>query len=411
MIQKKISNNTARLILICIGFLFLTLVLVHVSFSESVRGVTETTIKVACIADQTGPIADVGIMLGEAPKHYIHYINDQGGINGRKIKYFLEDDHYSIPTGIAAFKKLVFKDEVFAIMGPYNTPSLKALFGQMEKLKIPNIGCLPQPPVVNPIKRYIFTTGEFYDDDIGVIFEYIIKELKPKDPKMAYVTFDGESGKEVLRSVERWARLFKVKYPIHSEIVALGAMEATSQVLSMKRKGITHILVHHSAPGAVVLLRELKKFGLDIPVFASLLSCAEDTVKLAGDASKNYIGAHGFSSWYDDNPGMKKVRDITLKYRPGTDIPWRTKMYTGSWVATMLLLEGIARAGKDLTPGSCVKGLEGIKDFNTQGLCGPITFSPTDHKGFSSAKIFRADPSSGKLVPITEWRNPPKFNE
>jgi len=393
----------------CIGFFFLTLVLAYASFSESVRGVTDTTIKIACVADQTGPIASIGIMLGEAPRNYIHYINDQGGIRGRKIKYYLEDDRYSIPTGIAAFKKLIFKDEVFAMMGPYNTGTAKALFGQIEKLKVPVVAFPCHPSLVDPLKRYLFLNGEAYDDDVGVIFEYIIKELKPKDPKMAYVTFDGESGKEVLRSVERWARLFEVKHPIHSEIVALGAMEATSQSLRIKQKGITHILIHHSAPGAAVLLRELKKFGLDIPMFASCLSCSEDTVKLAGDASKKYIGAHGYSSWYDDNPGMKKVRDITLKYCPGTEIPWRTKMYTGSWVATMTLLEGIARAGKDLTPDSCVKGLESIKNFDTQGLCGLITFSPTDHKGFSSCRLFKADPASGKLIPITDWRNPPKF--
>jgi hypothetical protein len=74
----------------------------------------------------------------------------------------------------------------------------------------------------------------------------------------------------------------------------------------------------------------------------------------------------------------------------------------------MLLLEGIARAGENLNPDSCVKALESIKDFDTQGLCGPVTFSPTDHKGFSSVKLFKADPTSGKLIPITDWRNPPK---
>jgi hypothetical protein len=100
----------------------------------------------------------------------------------------------------------------------------------------------------------------------------------------------------------------------------------------IKRQGITHILIHHMPSNGALLLRELRKFGLNIPVFASLLSCTEDMVKLAGKASKNYIGAYGFSSWYDDTPGMKRVREITLKYRPGTDKPWRNKFYTGGWV-------------------------------------------------------------------------------
>lgn len=390
------------------AFLIFILIFNQASYSKSIRGVTDTTIKIACVADQTGPIADVGLMLGEAPKHYTRYINDKGGINGRKIKYYLEDDRYSIPVGIAAFKKLVSRDNIFAIMGPYNTGTIKAIFDQFKRFKLPIVAFPAHPSLFIPLRRYVFINGEAYDDDIGVIMEYIVKELKPKNPQIAYITFDGESGKEVLESTRKWARFFKVRHPIHTEIISLGAMEATSQILKMKQKGITIVIIHHSAPGAAVLLRELKKFGLNIPVFASLLSCSEDTIKLAGEASENFVGAHGYSSWYDDTPGMKKLREATLKYSPGTEKPWRTKMYTGSWVAVTVLLEAITRAGRNLKPELCVKALEGIKNFDTKGLCGPISYSPTNHKGFSSCKLFRADPSSGKLVPLTKWRDPPK---
>ena len=389
---------------VCLIFLFAR---VNDSFSKNVRGVTDTTIKIACVADQTGPIADVGIMLGEAPKHYIRHINENGGINGRTIKYYLEDDRYSIPVGIAAFKKLIFKDEIFAIMGPYNTGTIKALFSKIEKYRLPNVFMAPQPIAVNPLRKHIFVTGEFYDDDFGVLFEYLMKELKPKDPKLAFCTYEGESGREVLQSVKKWAGSYNLN--IHREIIPLGAMEAASQVLRMKRNGITHVLVHHSAPGAAVLLRELKKFGLSLPVLSDLLSCTEDTVKLAGAASKDFTGTHGFSSWYDDTPGMKSVRETTLKFNPGSDKPWRTKSYMGSWVATMLLCEGMARAGKNLNSDSCISALESIQNFDTHGICGPITFSSTKHKGMSSVKLFKADPPSGKLVPISDWKNPPKL--
>ena len=409
MSKRAFFKKCAHLFLIGIGTLILTLSFSQASFSETVRGVTDTTVKIGMIADMTGPIASVTAILGEATRNYTRYINDKGGIHGRKVISLVEDDHYSIPLGIAAFKKLVFKDGVFALMGPYHTASIKAIFGQMEKLKIPNIAFLPQPSMVNPIKRYMFTTGEFYDDDFGVIFEYIMNELKPRDMKIAFVTFDGESGKEVFDSLKKWTQFFNYKDPIQREIIPMGAMEASSQVMSLKRKEITHILVHHSVSGAALLLRELRKFGLKTPVFASLLSCSEDTVKLAGEASKNYIGAHGLSSWYDDLPGMKNVREITLKYHPGTDKPWRSKYYTAGWIVMTLLHEGMARAGRDLTPDSFVQALESIKNFNTQGLSGSVTFSPTDHKGFSSVKLFKADPSSGKLIPITDWRNPPRI--
>ena len=376
--------------------------------SEDVRGVTDTTIKVGMIAGMTGPGASVTGILGDVARDYTRHINDSGGIHGRKIQMIIEDDRYSIPMGISAFKKMIFKDKVFTLSGPYTTPSIKALYGQMDKYKIPNVAAIPQPSMIEPVKRYLFATGEFYEDDFGVIFDYIINELKPSDMRLAFVTYDGESGKEVHASIKKWARFFNYEHPIRKEIIPLGALEASSQVMSIKRQKITHILIHHMVANVGLFLRELKKFGLNTPVYADLLSCSEDTIKLAGEASKNYISAIGFSSWYDETPGMQKLRKITLKYHPGTDKPWRSKYYTAGWVVLSILCEGMSRAGRNLTPESCVQALESMKNYDTGGLCGPITFSPTDHKGFSSCKLFKSDPSSGKLVPITDWRDPPK---
>ena len=407
--NKQLLKMSSRCFLI-LSVLFLSVfVFERTSLSKDVQGVTDKTIKIGLIADMTGPLASVTGILGPSTRNFVRYLNEKGGIHGRKIEAIVEDDHYSIPVGIAAFKKLVFRDKVFAVMGPYHTSSIKAIFGQCEKHKIPNMAALPQPSMVNPLKRYIFTSGEFYDDDMGVIFDYIMNELKPKDPKIAYCTYDGESGKEVHGQVKRWARLFHHDREITKEIIPLGAMEASSQVLSLRRKRVTHIIVHHSVSGAALLLRELRKFGLNLPVFTDLLACSEDTVKLAGESSKNFIGAIGFSSWYDDTPAMKKIREITLEYEPGTEKPYRSKYYTAAWLVMTVFTEAMTRAGKDLTPDSFIQALESIKNYDTQGLCGPITFSSTDHKGFSSSRLFSADPSTGKLVPVTDWRDPPKF--
>ncbi|MDY7030882.1 MAG: ABC transporter substrate-binding protein [Thermodesulfobacteriota bacterium] len=404
MKKKKIS----------ILFIFTVLIVFFLVFSHSVyagevRGVSDTEIKVGGIMDQTGPAADIAVQLAEAAKNYVNHINDQGGIHGRKIKYILEDDRYSIPLGIAAFKKLVFKDKIFALQGPVCIPSSRALFGQIEKLKIPDMLESPDHLAVNPVKRFIFTPIESYDEDVGVIFEYIAKELKPKDPKIAFCGFEGESAKTALRSAKKWSDFFKLKQPIHKEIIPFGVLEASSQALSMKRKGITHIIVHHSGRGTAVLLRELMKFGLNVPVFGDMITCKEDMVRLSGNASKNYSGVSAFSSWYDDNPGMKKVREITLRYRPGTETPWRGKDYCIGWLATVLLCEGMIRAGRDLTPDSWVEGMESIRNFDTQGVCAPVTYTPTNHKALDSVKFFKTDPSSGKLIPFGDWRKAPKF--
>ena len=72
-----------------------------------------------------------------------------------------------------------------------------------------------------------------------------------------------------------------------------------------------------------------------------------------------------------------------------------------------VLTEGIKRAGKDITIENMVSGLESIKSLDTKGLCGPITFTSSDHYGLRHSKLYAGVPEKGELVPISDWRLPP----
>ncbi|MDY7032109.1 MAG: ABC transporter substrate-binding protein [Thermodesulfobacteriota bacterium] len=380
---------------------------VKIGYAQEVRGVTDTTIKIGAILDQTGPAAgDITLPAAEAVRNYTKEINNRGGIHGRKIKLLIEDDRYSIPVGIAAFKKLLFKDRIFALFGPGSTGEAKALFKHIQKLKIPNLTGAPDGAQIKPLKRYIFMPFNLYDDQLGVIFDYIVNDLQPKRIDVTFVYFDAESGKVALASARKWAEHFN--FNLTTEVLNMGALDAASQVLSIKRKNPTHIVIHHGSPGTVALLRDLKKFGLEIPVFGDMISCFEDTVRMGGDASKNYFGASVVSSWYENYEGVKKLREITLKYHPGTESPYRSKMYTLGWLVGIILYEGIKRAGKDLNAEGLLEAWESLRDMDTEGISGLVTFTPTNHKGIHYTKLYKTEPQSGVLVPITDWRKTPE---
>lgn len=397
----------SKIFTLCLYTTFAILLLNEGVFSKSVRGVTNNTIKIGAIFDQTGPIAgDIGLPITEALKVYTSYINDNGGVLGRKVTAIVEDDRYSIPAGIAAFKKLLYKDQIFALIGPASVGETKALFSQIEKVKIPTLTGAPAEAVINPLRKYIFMTFNVYDDQIGAIYAYIVNTLKSKKIDITFVYPDAESGKVVLKSANKWANFFNLK--IKTEVINLGALEATSQVMNIRRRKPTHIIIHHGSPGTVVLLRGLRKFGLSIPVFGTMVTCTEDTVRMAGKSSKNYTGAHPFASWYDDLKGSERMRKITLKYKPGTEKPYRSKIYTLGWVLAEIFYEALQRTGKNLNVNNFLATLESIKNYDTKGLCGPISFSPKNHKGLSHSKLYKADPKSGKLVPASDWVNPPR---
>ena len=390
-----------------VGFLVLILLISqgNLAYSKEARGVTKDSIIIGSIADHTGPTSNIGVVMVEAYRIFFRHINDEGGINGRKIKLVAEDSRYSIPASIAAFKKLLFKDQMLALLGPVSIGETKVLFRHIEKEKIPTLPWAPDESVMKPYKRYVFPTSGFYDNEWGVTLDYIVNKLKAKNPKIAMATVDVKSGKVVRASAVAWAKSYGLK--LHHETIPISAIDVTSQVLSMKRAGVTHILIHHVAPGAAAVLKDMKKFDLDVPMFGTSATCTEDVIRIAGDASKNYVGASPYSSWYEKSPGMAKVRKISLKYNPGAEKSYSIKSYTLGWVIPLILCEGIKRAGKDLDGEKLVAALETIKDLDTKGICGLITYTPTMHYGLNYNKLFKADPKSGKLIPITGWKLPP----
>ena len=373
------------------------------SYAGGARGVTNDTIKIAILSDQTGPIADVWYGLREGFRTYVRYVNDQGGINGRKIKIIIEDTRASIPMALAAFKKIVYKDKVLCYWGPSSTSELHTLFPQIEKERMPTISPSPTMKALTPFKRYAFIVCTLYDEQIKVMFDYLVNDLKVKEPRIGMVYPDNESGKNALDACRTYAKHYNL--PIVSEqVINFGAIEASSQVLNLKRANASHVFQMGTIGTAVVLLREAKKLAYKAAFFNTMYGCDEDTVKIAGDAARNFYGAHQFSPWHDGSQGMVELKQLTLKYHPGSAI--QNRFYTQGSVVGMLFTEAMKRSGKDLNAETFVDSMESIKDFDTKGLCGLISFGPKNHKALVYDRIYKADVEKKVMVPITGWREP-----
>ncbi|KAF0117297.1 MAG: amino acid/amide ABC transporter substrate-binding protein HAAT family, partial [bacterium] len=153
--------------------------------AEEAKGVTKDTIRLGAIIDMTGPVTQMTVPLVQATRNYIRHINEQGGINGRKIKLIIEDDHYTIPGAIAGFKKLVFRDGVLSILYGGGTGQTMALASHIKKERVPVITVSLAESLVNPVRRHVFIPAASYDDEVECIFDYIIKILNVKNPRIA----------------------------------------------------------------------------------------------------------------------------------------------------------------------------------------------------------------------------------
>ncbi|MEW6614315.1 MAG: ABC transporter substrate-binding protein [Thermodesulfobacteriota bacterium] len=384
---------------------FLITLMASSSPAESTRGITDNTIQVGAIFDITGPLAGIFVPVSDGIRTYTRHVNDQGGINGRKIKLILEDDRYSIPLAVASFKKLLFRDKIMALLGPGSTGETSVLLRHIMEQKLPTIPVAADEQLVD--KRYTFVATDSYDNQVGIIFEWIVEESKPTKPKIACLVLDIGAKVQFLKAVKKWSEFFGLDIPII--MTTLGAMDLTSEILLIKKEKPDYVIPLTGVDTIIKFIRDSKKLGLDTKVCATYTGINEDVVKGAKELADRAFGAHFYSSWYDDTPGMAELRKTTLKYYPGTEKPWRSKNYTVGWMLATLLYEGMKRAGKDLDNEKLVEGLETLKDFDTKGIGAPITYTPKNHAGIKANKIYRGDPATGKVIPISGWRSAPKI--
>ena len=383
-----------------------TLFVFNTGYSKEARGVTKDAIKIGIMLDLTGPIATDCIPMGKGMRTYFRHINDQGGVGGKKIRGITEDFRYSIPTALAVFKKLIFRNKVLALGGLPSTGAMVAMFSQFEKEKAPIISLGSADRMIAPYKRYVFPIMTSYGGQIRVMFDYIINELKVKDPRVAIIYPDVEFGKVALNHVRECSKFYSVKL-VDEEVLNFGVTDAGSQILGMKRAKADFVFMQMPIAQSVIVLREARKYGYKPRnFFGTYASGHDEVVRMAGKTAHNLIATNSSNSWSIKTRGIERLKKITLGYYPEPERDIYTRYYIQGWVIGELLVEGMKKAGKGLDNESLVDALEKLRDFETGDLFGPITYTPTKHLGAEYCRLFKADMDKKVLVPIGGWRKP-----
>lgn len=359
-------------------------------------GVTDDTIVVGCSNSFSGPLAYTGTQLTKFGLDlYFKWINDQGGINGRKVKTIYYDDGYRPQDALANTKKLVEQDKVFAILAPQGTAPILATVDYLLESKVPLLFPFQGADVLSG-KRLIFTSFTLYPLQSKLMVDYLVE--KRKMTKFASIYQDDEYGKSFLRGFEGNLDRYKLKL-VAAESVKRGAIDLSAQVAKVRQaKPDAVFLILTPGPGAQVL-KEAAKVGWKDSVLVSSGPLTDENFIILGAGVGE--GVEGLSLWPDpvhsEQPAIKKYREILEKYAPGNK-PNRYSLF--GYFYAMLFTEGVKRAGKDLTREGLIKALEGIKNWEN-GIIPPVSFSETNHETQRGGFWVRVE--GGVFKPVSDW--------
>lgn len=378
------------------------LVLASVSVSRAAEpGVAEKTIKIGVLGSLTGPLAIFGTGNLAGATIAFEEANAAGGINGRKLEWTSLDDESSPPKGIAAYKRLVDQDKVFAVFGPAASAVGQALIPTFKTSKTPTfISIFSTPVVTEPPLPMVFRTGPMNDRQQGVaIADYALDHLKAT--KVALVRQSDEYGKRGGESI--LARLAERKLkPVSDEVFNISDTDFTAQLARAKQAEPDVLIVYGYPNPSAIITRQARQVGLKAMILGANSAGSRKYPEIVGEAAagtQNIVTLQVLPE--GDDPAAVKFRANFEKRFP--DLARQGRPDLGDQLGyggALVFIEGLKRTGSNPTQAGFVKALESLKSFET-GLTLPTTFGPGVREGNQSAKIVEIQKDlSRKLLPV-----------
>jgi len=341
----------------------------------------------------SGPAA-VYSSLGRVPGAYFKMINEQGGVNGRMIKYITYDDGYSPPKTVEQARKLVEGDEIDVLFGPLGAPTNSAIMKYMNAKKIPQIFIQSGATKFGDHKNFPWTMGFMPCYQIeGRAFAQHLLATQP-DAKIGIVYQNDDFGRDVLKGFKD--RLGAKTSMIVAEI-SYETSEPTidSQVVRCKSAGANVFMSMTTPKFAAQGIKKIAELGWQPTHYiGSNASSAGSTLKAAGfDLCKGIISSAYMkdpvdASWVDD-PAVKTWREFLSKYDPGAD---RNDIYAATgYLVSQVMIQVLKQCGDDMSHDNIMKQAANLKDVEN-GLLLPgvkINTSPTDYYPIEQLQLVR----------------------
>jgi len=364
-------------------------------------------IKIGGIMDTTGATSDVGKDYALGMDEAFKWINEQGGVNGKKIKYTWFDYGYRIPEAITKYKLLKRLGSI-VIMG-WGTGDTEALSPTVNKDKLPYVSASYSAHLTNPAKTpyNLFFSSDYSTNARAALTAWFDKKWpgKPgfkenRKPRFAAVyMFASPYCSAPIKAIKDQATMLGFEIGPDQD-VSLFALDTKSQVMALKEFKPDVCWHGNTTMSVSATLRDAYGLGLGADWVVNNWGYDENLPRLAGEAAEGVMGATPIAFYGQNYKNMDIVVAAAKKYNPGVPQEKRLIRTPQAWGDALVTWEALKRADKagDLTgDGIMKKGFETLSLFDIGLGASPITFTATDHR-----------PTTGCL--IQEWKGG-KFQE
>jgi len=354
-------------------------------------GVTDTEVTIGITTPLSGPAAAwSATALGS--EAWAKYVNEQGGVHGRKIKVVMKDDGYNPGRAVANVNEM--KDSVFALVGLLGTAVLNANKDNIAEAKLPVIWPYGNPQVFakqpKEKNRTVFMVYPDYADEAEFLVQQAAKLIGAK--KVAIFYQNDDYGKGGLEGVKRGIGKLAGSVALSGEVsYEVADRELSTHALKLRESRADAVIFYATATHTAGIIKEMAKVGYQPKIFASFpLGDRHIMFRLLGEL---WEGAYyNVTGGVPGEPEADRIISILLKQEP--KLKGRESFAVAGALAMIATVEGLKRAGKNLTREGLVKAMGSFKNWEPDKLTAPITWSADRHHGANPIRMMQA----GKAV-------------
>ena len=358
------------------------------------QGVSKNEIVVGSIQDLSGPLAGFGKQVRLGMMLRVDEINEQGGVNGRKLKLLIEDSGYDPKKAVLAAQKLVNQDKIFIMAGHIGTAqNLAAMPVQFEKNIVNFFPITAAREMYEPLNRLKYSFAATYYDQMRTALPKLAKEKGAK--KICTIYQDDEFGLEVVRGAEAALKTMNMEFAEKTSYKR-GATDFSSQVARMKAAGCDFVVLGTIIRETIGTIGESRKTGFSPTFLGSSASYTDLIHKLGGKAMDGLYATMTVQNPYADE-ASQQISFWAKKYKTKySEDPTVFSVY--GYNVIDIFARAAAKAGTNLTTDSFIKAMDSMTIESDMFGSAPASFSATKRLGSDLSRLSQIQDGRWKVV-------------
>jgi branched-chain amino acid transport system substrate-binding protein len=365
-------------------------------------GASDAEIKIGNTMPYSGPASSYGA-IGKAEAAYFAMINEQGGINGRKINFISRDDGYSPPKTVEIVRKMVEEDQVLLMFNTLGTPPNLAIRAYLNDNKVPQLFVATGADQFDDPKHYPWTMGwqPSYRTEARIYGRYLTKNVP--DAKIAVLYQNDDFGKDYLTGLREGLGAKADKMIVASKSYETTDPTVDSQIVGLQASGADTLLTAATPKFAAQAIRKVYDLGWKpTHLLANVSTSVAAVIRPAGaDKSIGIIsatyGKDPTDPQWQNSPEYKEWLAWMQKYNPSGNVADASNVYAYSVTQTMIAV--LKASGSNLTRENVMKQAASIHITELPMALPGITMSTTadDYAPIKQMQMEKFDGNTWRL--------------